>query len=152
MSLLMNRRSFLSAAAFASLATTPLGHSLARTTANSAGAPSSLRQLRVVKRTIEVNRRPASVYGLLGSDGQPGLTFTEGEEFRVRLMNESGDPTTIHWHGLTPSWTDDGVAGSPLPLIGAGEMRDYGFPVGAAGNRVIRGSAVLACWTTLAST
>ena len=129
MSLHMNRRSFLSMAAFASLATTPVGRSLAQTP----GAASALKPLRVVKRTIEVNRRPASVYGLLGPDGKPGLTFTEGEEFRVQLVNESGEPTTVHWHGLTPPWTADGVAGSPLPLIGAGETREYGFPVGPAG-------------------
>lgn len=133
MSLQMNRRDFLSAAAFASLAATPVGRSLAQPLAATDGTPSPLRPLRVVKRTIEVNRRPASVYGLLGPDGRPGLTFTEGEEFRVRLVNETGVPTTIHWHGLTPPWTADGVADAPMPLIGAGETRDYGFPVGPAG-------------------
>ncbi|WP_373371351.1 multicopper oxidase family protein [Microvirga sesbaniae] len=125
----MNRRSFLSMTAFASLAATPVGRTLAQTP----GAPSALKPLRIVKRTIEVNRRSASVYGLLGPDGRPGLTFTEGEEFRVRLVNESGEPTTVHWHGLTPPWAADGVADAPLPLIGVGETREYGFPVGSAG-------------------
>lgn len=129
MSLRMNRRSFLSMTAFASLAATPVGRTLAQTP----GAPSALKPLRIVKRTIEVNRRSASVYGLLGPDGRPGLTFTEGEEFRVGLVNESGEPTTVHWHGLTPPWAADGVADAPLPLIGAGETREYGFPVGSAG-------------------
>ena len=129
MSLHMNRRSFLSMTAFASLATTPVGRALAQTP----GAPSAITPLRVVKRIIEVNRRTASVYGLVGPDGKPGLTFTEGDEFRVRLVNESGEPTTVHWHGLTPPWAADGVADAPLPLIGAGETREYGFPVGPAG-------------------
>nr|WP_237050700.1 multicopper oxidase family protein [Microvirga ossetica] len=133
MSLYMNRRSFLSAAAFASLTATSIGRGLAQTPVATGAAPSALKQLRVVKRTIEVNRRSASVYGLLGPGGKPGLTFTEGDEFRVRLVNEAGEPTTIHWHGLTPTWTADGVAGSPLPMIAAGEAREYSFPVGAAG-------------------
>jgi FtsP/CotA-like multicopper oxidase with cupredoxin domain len=133
MSLQMNRRGFLSAAAFASLAATPVGRSLAQSSAATNGAPSPLKLLRVVKRTIEVNRRPAGVYGLLGPDDKPGLTFTEGEEFRVRLVNQTGEPTTIHWHGLTPPWTEDGVADAPMPLIAAGMTREYGFPVGPAG-------------------
>ncbi len=73
------------------------------------------------------------MYGLLGPDGKHRLTFTEGDDFRVRLLNESGAPTIVHWHGLTPPWAADGVGGRPLPLIAAGETRDYNFPVGAPG-------------------
>lgn len=127
------RRTLLSAAAVTSLSGLTSTRSLAQTLSGTRGQGDPSRLLRVVKRVIDVNRKPASVYGLVGPDGKPGLTFMEGEEFRVRLLNESGDPTIVHWHGLTPSWTADGVGGSPLPLIKAGDSRDYSFPVGAAG-------------------
>jgi FtsP/CotA-like multicopper oxidase with cupredoxin domain len=129
----ITRRAFLSAAAFGSLAAGLAGRGLARTPATPNASAFGLKPLRIVKRSIEVNRRPAAVYGLVGPDGKPGLTLTEGDDFRVRLVNESGEPTIIHWHGLTPPWTADGVAGYPLPLIGAGETRDFDFPAGSPG-------------------
>lgn len=127
------RRTLLSAAAFASLSTLTNSRSLALSLSGTQGQEGASKPLRVVKRLIEVNRKPASVYGLVGPDGKSGLTFTEDEEFRVRLVNESGDPTIVHWHGLTPPWTADGVADSPLPPIKAGEARNYSFSVGTAG-------------------
>ena len=76
--------------------------------------------LRIVKRTIDVDGKAASVFGLLGPDGRPGLSFAADERFDVRLANETNEASIIHWHGLTPPWQQDGVADSPLPLIGAG--------------------------------
>src|SRR3972149_5822234 len=65
--------------------------------------------LRVVKRTIDVDGKSASVFGLLGPDGRPGLSFTKGERFAVRVINETKEATIVHWHGLTPPWQQDGV-------------------------------------------
>ena len=89
--------------------------------------------LRVVNRTIEVNGKAATVYGLEQSDGTSGLAFEEGDTFAVELRNELAEPTTIHWHGLTPPWPSDGVADAPEPLLAPGSSRLYGFPVGSAG-------------------
>jgi FtsP/CotA-like multicopper oxidase with cupredoxin domain len=89
--------------------------------------------LRIVKRAIDVNGKFASVFGLLGPDGRPGLSFAAGERFAVRLVNETKEATIIHWHGLTPPWQQDGVADFPLPLIGAGATRNFDFALQSAG-------------------
>jgi FtsP/CotA-like multicopper oxidase with cupredoxin domain len=80
-----------------------LGGSLAATTSAMApiraiGAAAPMR-LAVERRVIEVNRQPASVYGIVGSDGRHGLALDPGERFRVTLENRAGLPTLIHWHG-----------------------------------------------------
>ena len=94
---------------------------------------SSQQRLAIVRRTIEVNGKAATVFGLTGTDGKSGLRFTEGENFNVLLSNSTGEGTIIHWHGLTPPWPNDGVPDAPTPQIGAGEQRSYDFPVGKPG-------------------
>ncbi|MBX9775786.1 MAG: multicopper oxidase domain-containing protein [Xanthobacteraceae bacterium] len=89
--------------------------------------------LRVVHRTIEVKKRAAKVFGLVQSNGSPGLSFTAGDLFDVTLRNESSEPTIVHWHGLTPPWDQDGVLDAPTPALGPNISRQFSFPVGAAG-------------------
>src|SRR5271168_1012603 len=55
-------------------------------------------------RTLEVNGKAATVFGLTGPDGKPGLTLAPGERFAVSLANETNGPTIIHWHGQLPPW------------------------------------------------
>ena len=89
--------------------------------------------LRIVQRTIEVKGRAAKVFGLLQPGGAHGLSFGAGETFDVLLLNETTEPTIIHWHGLNPPWEQDGVADAPQPLIAPQASRTFRFPVGAAG-------------------
>ncbi|MER9329895.1 multicopper oxidase family protein [Mesorhizobium sp. M0488] len=89
--------------------------------------------LGISRRTIEVNGKAASVFGLQRADGAPGLRLRAGEAFNVLLRNETAEPTIIHWHGLTPPWPSDGVADAPLPLIGARADRSFDFPIGEPG-------------------
>ena len=96
------------------------------------------RLLRIVRRTIEVDRRAASVFGLVQADGTPGLSLPAGGLFDVVLRDETSEPTLIHWHGLTPPWDQDGVPGAPLPLVGPRDDRHYRFPIGPAGTHYIR--------------
>jgi FtsP/CotA-like multicopper oxidase with cupredoxin domain len=127
----INRRELIRAALWTTAAAT-LPTPLIRS-AFSAGASVDNRVLRVVKRTIEVKGRPASVYGLIQPNGTPGLSLPAGGLFDVALRNEAPEPTIIHWHGLTPPWGQDGVPNAPHPLLGAQEERQFRFPVGAAG-------------------
>jgi FtsP/CotA-like multicopper oxidase with cupredoxin domain len=92
-----------------------------------------IKQLGIVRRTIEVNGKAASVFGLQQSDGTSGLRFRAGDAFNVLLRNQTAESTIVHWHGLTPPWPDDGVGDAPFPLIGAGEERTFDFPVGRPG-------------------
>ena len=133
----MNRRQLIAstAVAGAAVALSPfLLRGLNRTSATSASASASEpRILKVVSRTLDINGKPASVFGLVGSDNKPGLTFTEGEQFQVALINKLNEPTIIHWHGLRPPYDQDGTPNAPMPLLAAGEIRHYDFPVGATG-------------------
>jgi FtsP/CotA-like multicopper oxidase with cupredoxin domain len=89
--------------------------------------------LRLVRRTIEVNGKPASVYGIRQPDGAEGITTHVGDRFRVRVENEIGKPSLIHWHGLAPPWRQDGVPGVSGPPIPAGGSADYDFPLAFGG-------------------
>ncbi|WP_244142733.1 multicopper oxidase domain-containing protein [Paraburkholderia phenoliruptrix] len=132
----MNRRGFLRSAfaGAAALALQPVLNRPAQAgqTLTGAGTAAPV-QLAVVRRTIEVNGRAASVYGIQRQDGTPGLRLREGDAFNVALRNETSDPTSVHWHGLTPPWPGDGVPNAPLPLIAAGAHRTFDFPVGSPG-------------------
>ncbi len=118
---MLSRRAFLSAVA-ASSATT-LAH--AQTSASSA-LPTVLR---IERRSIEVNGKPASVFGVRQPDGTFGIRTEVGKRFRVRLENKIDEPSLIHWHGLTPPWQQDGVPGISGPPIPPGASADYDFPL-----------------------
>jgi FtsP/CotA-like multicopper oxidase with cupredoxin domain len=90
-------------------------------------APVSVLQLE--RRTIEVNGKPAAVFGIRQQDGAYGITTEAGKQFRVRVENNIDAPSLIHWHGLTPPWQQDGVPGISGPPIPAGGSADYDFPL-----------------------
>jgi len=85
--------------------------------------------LHLQRRTIQVNGRPASVYGIRQPDGTFGITTDVGKPFRVRVENGIDEPSLIHWHGLTPPWQQDGVPGISGPPIPPGGTADYDFPL-----------------------
>ena len=122
----MNRRTLLAGAC------SGLGLSLAQPFASPARA-SSQRTLIIGTRSIEVNGKAATVYGLTGPDGKSGLTLDAGSDFDVLLDNRLAEETMIHWHGLTPPNEFDGVPDLPMPLLKSGEQRAYRFPVGEGG-------------------
>ncbi|WP_373502031.1 multicopper oxidase family protein [Aestuariivirga sp.] len=85
------------------------------------------RLVTVSKRTLDVKGKAATVYGLTGPDGKPGLDMLLGEPFRVRLFNNTDTETLIHWHGLTPPSAQDGVPMISQDPIGPGQSYDYDF-------------------------
>ena len=95
-------------------------------------APQPLK-LVVVSRTIEVNGRAATVFGITGPDDRPGLNLVAGETVEVDLENALSEETMIHWHGLLPPWDQDGVPDMPMPLLKVGEQRRYTLPAGNPG-------------------
>ncbi len=120
---MLTRRSFL-ASTLAAGAVSPSG-------AQSPVPPSTV--LRLERRTIEVNGKPASVFGISGPGGALGLNSETGTQFRVRLENHIDAPSLIHWHGLTPPWRQDGVAGVSAPPVPPGGHADYDFPLAFGG-------------------
>ncbi|HKA78772.1 MAG TPA: multicopper oxidase domain-containing protein, partial [Xanthobacteraceae bacterium] len=85
--------------------------------------------LRLARRTIEVNGKSASVYGIRQPDGTFGIRTKVGERFRVRVENRIEEVSLIHWHGLAPPWQQDGVPGISGPPIPVGGYADYDFPL-----------------------
>jgi FtsP/CotA-like multicopper oxidase with cupredoxin domain len=99
----------------------------AQNSTDSAGAAQTI--LRLERRNIEVNGKTASVYGIRQPNGTFGVTTEVGKSFRVRVENGIGEPSLIHWHGLTPPWRQDGVPGISGPPIPVGGSADYDFPL-----------------------
>jgi FtsP/CotA-like multicopper oxidase with cupredoxin domain len=89
--------------------------------------------LRLQRRTIEVNGKPASVFGIFQPDGSQGLRTEVGKAFRVRVENQIGEPSLIHWHGLAPPWRQDGVPEVSAPPIPVGGSAEYDFPLAYGG-------------------
>ena len=125
----MNRRNFLNvtATAAASLAAPwPLR-------AQPTGGASAPLGLNAMSRTIDIDGKAAKVFGLVQANGVHGLRLDAGQDLDVALKNTLGDPTLIHWHGLTPPWAMDGVPDTPAALLKPDETRRYTFPAGPGG-------------------
>lgn len=114
----LSRRGFLAASAAAVAVAHMPRFALAQT-------PDSLR-LAAATRTLDIDGRAASVFGLAGSGGQ-GLVLDPGQRFRVDLTNDLDIGTIIHWHGQIPPNAQDGVPDMPMPLLAPGETRSYDF-------------------------
>ena len=122
---MLSRRALL-AGGVAALAAPPI---LARAQNSTDSAEAAPTILRLERRDIEVNGKTASVYGIRQPNGTFGVTTEVGKPFRVRVENGIGEPSLIHWHGLTPPWRQDGVPGISGPPIPAGGSADYDFPL-----------------------
>jgi FtsP/CotA-like multicopper oxidase with cupredoxin domain len=115
---ILTRRHVLSAAVAGTAMLLPW--SAARSTSNRTS-------LRATRRVLEVNGRAADVFGLLQAGGMHGLAAAAGDRFHLQLVNELGEPTLIHWHGLTPPSGQDGVPDLSQPALKAGGRYDYDF-------------------------
>src|ERR1700737_2935811 len=91
------------------------------------GAPPAPKRLVAGTRMLEVNGRPAKVFGVTGPDGRPGIRLAAGERFRVELANETGTRTIVHWHGQLPPWTQDGFPWPRTPPIANGAVQTYDY-------------------------
>lgn len=118
----LSRRRFMAATAATGFATTL--HPLFRPSPALAAGTTTLR---VDTRTIDIDGRAATVFGLTQPDGVHGLDTSAGERFRVRLENGVDEQTLIHWHGLTPPWQQDGVPDLSQAPLAPGEAYDYDF-------------------------
>ena len=124
----MNRRTFSK-----SLLVGSCGLPLIAPRFGAARAASPALALGVVSRSIDINGRAATVFGITGLEGGRGLNLLAGEFVNVDLTNHLSEDTMIHWHGLTPAFEHDGVPDLPLPLLKGGEKRLYELPTGKPG-------------------
>src|SRR5882757_774554 len=78
-------------------------------------------------RILDVNGKPAPVFGLFSPNGKPGIVLAPGERFNVDLVNRAGTSTIIHWHGQLPPWTQDGFPWPQTPPIPADDTHSYDY-------------------------
>jgi FtsP/CotA-like multicopper oxidase with cupredoxin domain len=78
-------------------------------------------------RTLDVNGKPARVFGLIGPNAKHGITLSPGERFHLDLVNEAGTSTIVHWHGRLPPWKQDGFPWPQTPPIPAGDTHSYDY-------------------------
>jgi FtsP/CotA-like multicopper oxidase with cupredoxin domain len=114
----LSRRQLLASGTTAMFVTSRL------TTSAKAATPT----LTVTRRTLEVNGKPASVFGIQGPNGKSGLTLAAGERFEFAVNNQCGADSIIHWHGQTPPPAQDGVTDTGYAgPIANGATRSYDF-------------------------
>ena len=118
MTLLMNRRGFLATSAVLAATATLPRYGIAQ------GAPMTLQ---AATRTLDIDGRAATVFGLVNGSGSTGLILDPGQRFTVQLTNALDVETLIHWHGQIPPNVQDGVPGMPAPLLKPGETRSYDY-------------------------
>jgi FtsP/CotA-like multicopper oxidase with cupredoxin domain len=126
---MLSRRAVLLSAVAASAALPSLARSQDVPRTGSGGDSGPPTVLRLQRRSIEVNGKPASVFGIQQPDGTFGIRTEVGKRFRVRVENRIDEPSLIHWHGLTPPWQQDGVPGISGPPIPPGGDAEYDFPL-----------------------
>jgi len=115
----VTRRHFLTAAGALAASPALIGTAFAQGTKGMS--------LRATTRTLDINGRAATVYGLENAAGGQGLILDPGQRFAVDLTNDLDVETIIHWHGQIPPNAQDGVPGMPMPLLTPGERRSYDF-------------------------
>lgn len=83
--------------------------------------------LTIGTRTLEVNGKAATVYGITQPTGTPGVIVEAGARFAARLTNATAEPHLIHWHGQTPPLAQDGVPGLSQEPLAPGAAQTYDF-------------------------
>lgn len=89
--------------------------------------------LKIESRTLDVDGKAARVFAIAQADGTPGLAGEKGKKFRVELVNQVGEESLIHWHGLTPPSEQDGVPLLSQPPLPPGQSYHYDFLHNRAG-------------------
>src|SRR5262245_30093912 len=104
---MLSRRTVMIGGLAASASLRPIAQAQTAPAGGPGGSAAPRMLLQLQTRTIVVNGKPASVFGIRQPDGTFGLTTDVGKPFSVRLENKTNEPSLIHWHGLTPPWQQD---------------------------------------------
>ncbi len=83
--------------------------------------------LTIAHTPLRINGRDTSAITVNGGVPGPLLRWREGDTVTVRVHNQLGTSTSIHWHGILLPFQMDGVPGVSFPGIAAGETFTYQF-------------------------
>jgi CopA family copper-resistance protein len=89
--------------------------------------------LRVGHTHFKVGGRAGHAITLNGVLPAPLIRLREGQNFRMKVVNELDEDTSIHWHGLIVPFQMDGVPGVSFPGIPARGDFTYEFPIVQSG-------------------
>jgi FtsP/CotA-like multicopper oxidase with cupredoxin domain len=130
---LFSRRGVMAGAAAAGLAAMTGGR-VAH--AQSSGARPADRTIRTAPISLEI--APGKIIKTTGYNGTvpgPLLRLQEGKPVSINVVNESGYPNLIHWHGLFVPSEQDGAAEEGSPIIPPGGSLLYSFTPRPRGTR-----------------
>jgi len=96
-------------------------------------APPGWRTLRAGPALRRDGEAPSATFGYDGAVPGPVLRVGRGDEVRVRLVNELGEHTALHWRGVRLTNAMDGVPHLTQPPVARGESFDYVFVAPDAG-------------------
>lgn len=82
---------------------------------------------------LQFGGRSGRAATLNGSVPGPLLRLREGEDVTIRVRNELGEDSSVHWHGILLPFEMDGVPGVSFQGIRPGETFTYRFPVRQSG-------------------
>ncbi len=82
---------------------------------------------------LDIGGRTGRVIALNGTVPGPLVRLREGEDAVLRVHNELGEDTSVHWHGILLPFEMDGVPGVSYPGIRPDETFTYRFPVRQSG-------------------
>jgi FtsP/CotA-like multicopper oxidase with cupredoxin domain len=77
---------------------------------------------------------PTPVWAINGNVPGPEIRVGRGETVRVRLVNDTDQPTSLHWHGIRIDNAMDGAAGVTQDPVPPGGSFDYVFEAPDAGS------------------
>ena len=80
-------------------------------------------------------KRTVRTIGYNGSFPGPVLRFPEGRAVTVDVVNDTGSPELVHWHGLFLPCDVDGSAEEGTPMVPAHGQRRYSFAPRPPGTR-----------------
>jgi FtsP/CotA-like multicopper oxidase with cupredoxin domain len=132
----LDRRRFLEVAGSASFAMTAGLLAAAGKTQAQTSEESVDHTIRIAPLPLEI--APGKIIKTTGYNGSvpgPALRLQEGKPVRIKVINDSGYPNLIHWHGLFIPSEQDGATEEGSPLIQPGQSLIYSFTPRPSGTR-----------------
>jgi FtsP/CotA-like multicopper oxidase with cupredoxin domain len=101
-----------------------------------AAPPAADHTIRIAPISLEIG--PNKIIQTTGYNGKvpgPPLRLKEGKPVAINVINDSGYPNLIHWHGLFVPSLQDGAVEEGSPILASGESLLYNFTPEPAGTR-----------------
>jgi CopA family copper-resistance protein len=90
-------------------------------------------ELRIARQTMMIDGRPSRAIGINGTVPAPLIRLREGQNVRLKVINDLDEDSSIHWHGLLVPPQFDGVPGISFPSIKPRSSYLYEFPIKQSG-------------------